>query len=223
VDFFDACCTGSSPLLEKIFAERERLDRESIYVVAHDCTVNRCWPKSLYRIVGRTARFFSAPLANGLGLRVRQFCHRNQGFRNTLDTGAILGQYGQYEEFQGNISTHSTMDEEDCACVVQAAVYSPDESIFLVSREGTRFAVNEQLARRCSPYFQGLLQNGMREAGKFAICTKQHEIDPIPLVWPDVECLIYICLSLQRYDIWIQPQVIARSFSRIFPPTSFVL
>jgi hypothetical protein len=64
----------------------------------------------------------------------------------------------------------STIEEgqPDWNSVISAWVFSCDETIFLVSKEGTKFPVNQHIATDCSPYFQGLLTSGMLEAGKSA-------------------------------------------------------
>ncbi len=50
--------------------------------------------------------------------------------------------------------------------MISALVFSCNETIFLVSKEGTKFPVNEALCMDSSPYFQRLLKSGMLEAGK---------------------------------------------------------
>jgi hypothetical protein len=59
-------------------------------------------------------------------------------------------------------------DGLDLHCDISAEVWSHEESVFLVSREGTKFPVSEEVARQSSPYFLGLLESCMSEAGKFA-------------------------------------------------------
>ena len=75
------------------------------------------------------------------------------------------------------------MNEADCGTIIQAAVDPSDESIYLVSQERAKFAVNKQLARRCSPYIDGLLRSGMREAGEFAMCTNVHKSYDLLASW----------------------------------------
>jgi hypothetical protein len=57
-------------------------------------------------------------------------------------------------------------DDTNWASIIEAGVLSLDESIILVSQEGIRFPVKEQVCKACTPYFEGLLENGMIEAGK---------------------------------------------------------
>ncbi len=61
-----------------------------------------------------------------------------------------------------------TEDGLDVHSVFSAVACSSEESIFLVSLEGSRYPVNEQLARDCTHYFDTVLENPMSEAGKFA-------------------------------------------------------
>jgi hypothetical protein len=57
-------------------------------------------------------------------------------------------------------------DDTDWASIIRAGVFTSDESIILISKEGKQFIVKEQVAKSCTPYFEGLLGNGMREAGE---------------------------------------------------------
>jgi hypothetical protein len=97
-------------------------------------------------------------------------------------------------------SSMNTLSAEDWHAVISAGVCSCEESILLVSREGKQFPVNEQLARRCSPYFDGLLENPMLEAGKF--CTGEPRSN-LPLM---------TLLSLVMH-----PHVVQHVSLRVFP------
>jgi hypothetical protein len=54
------------------------------------------------------------------------------------------------------------------SAALSAGVSSLDEQIFLVARCGKKFLVNAEVGKASSEYFIGLLEAGMKEAGKFS-------------------------------------------------------
>jgi hypothetical protein len=61
----------------------------------------------------------------------------------------------------------------DLFSIIAQGMPSPDDSVYLVSREGKKFTIKEKVLKDSSDFFKAALENSMRESGK--------KIIPFPL------------------------------------------
>jgi hypothetical protein len=60
----------------------------------------------------------------------------------------------------------STMDSADWGSILMSSVLSAEEEdVVLISKEEKQFRINADIAKAASPYFAGVLENKMLEAG----------------------------------------------------------
>jgi hypothetical protein len=60
----------------------------------------------------------------------------------------------------------SAKEDTDWGSILMSSISAADEEILLVSKERKGFRVTVEIAKAASPYFVGLLENSMLEAGK---------------------------------------------------------
>jgi hypothetical protein len=61
--------------------------------------------------------------------------------------------------------TNTKSRMESLASTLLAGISCTEDEFLLVAKEGKKFRINVELAEKSSPYFEALLNNGMRESG----------------------------------------------------------
>ena len=79
------------------------------------------------------------------------------------------------------------MDSADWGSILMSSVLSAEEDVVLISKEEKQFRINADIAKAASPYFAGVLENKMLEAG---IRTYVHT--------PCALCCIFMAIPLDK-------------------------
>jgi hypothetical protein len=66
-----------------------------------------------------------------------------------------------------NGSPSSQATTADLFSVILQGIPSLDDSVYLVSRDGKKFAIHEKVLKDSSDFFKAALENNMRESGKY--------------------------------------------------------
>ena len=69
----------------------------------------------------------------------------------------------------GDPSMNAVAAEADWFSAICRGIPDADQIVYLVSKEGKRFPVHEEVLKSSSDYFTAALENGMRESGKFQL------------------------------------------------------
>jgi hypothetical protein len=72
-----------------------------------------------------------------------------------------------------SLHTHSTMAHAALISVIQQGIASMDEVVYLVSQDGKKYPIQEQVLKGSSDFFWAALEINMRESGKYPFVGKR--------------------------------------------------